>query len=159
MTTVAAVRRFGAAILFSASFALAACEAPTGTGSDGVSIPDVPIDATALMSSAAASDEGGSGLRLLNRSRDGFVVYEGGQAEYFGFRRRNNDAVETTVSRLEGNMICLEEVDSWTGVCMELWQKADGRIEVRYEFGNGHGSRYDVVDLRMPTSSAAPANS
>lgn len=152
MSAPTTIRRYGFVTLLSATLALAACDAPSTDGADLLEQPDSPVDVQALLSSAGGD---GNELRLLNAARDGFVIYENGEADYFGFRRRGNDALRTSVTTFEGNEVCLESVDSWSGVCIELWQKADGRVEVRYKFGNGHGSRYIARGMSM----TAPATS
>ena len=129
--------------------ALAACVTPQDASENAVPqvfVPaeSVPVNWAEYRAAFHAANPDAERLSLLRRRNVGFRVYRDGRFEFphYGIRHRTTSS---TVSNVDGNRLCAARNGTWSGVCLDLYRMKDGRLFLKYEFGNGRGDSFVIM--------------
>lgn len=106
------------------------------------------LDVTAAQRNWVAT--GARGVDILDQRNDGFRVFFDGKVEFYGPKRLSSDSVDTRVTRIEGNKLCVAAVDSWSGACLEFFGDAGPDVHVVVTYGNGYDWTYQSTIVPVP---------
>lgn len=104
------------------------------------------IDLFALRDVYLAQNPDRTGMPLYKTNRQGFRLNpDANTVRYgsFGAKLFNTSAIVS----YENGVICMDRTENWSGACFSASFTPEGRIEVKYRFGNGHGGTYIASDL------------
>lgn len=87
-------------------------------------------------------------MPLFQRQRRGFRLNPDGTSVRWGSFGSNGELFKTSaIVSNDNGVICMDAVDNWSGACFSASFTPEGRVEVSYEYGNGHGGTFIAADL------------
>lgn len=106
------------------------------------------IDLFALREIYLAQNPDRFGMPLFQRQRRGFRLNPDGTSVRWGAFGAKGELFEvSSIVSFENGVICMDRTEDWSGACFSATFTPEGRIEVSYEYGNGHGGTFIAADL------------
>lgn len=104
-----------------------------------------PTDIEAENARLLESNPNAVAVSLFNEKQRGFVFYPNGRVVFVPFRAISDLSWNTRVTELQGNRLCVAQVESWSGACMEIFSKGNDAYFIRGEYGNGANFSYHAT--------------